>query len=218
MFVAASNFAIDPYKIPNLDKLANSFTIRSEAKEKEALLKLLGRQLYGAFIAGLPDHTYSASVATVIGDTYGYGNDVWEALTVTTGTLPIAGSDWTLIEEDSVWLKLKNGSDYTYAGKTWHWEGMAALLTPYVYAMMVREDEEIITGIGAVESKSENSTRISAASKICTAYNAYSNLFGHLSDGCFSSEDTLYGFLSVNEADYEDWYFTPPGKMNTLGI
>ena len=53
MFVTPSNFDTPPYSIPNLDKEVNSFLDYVAVLEEGALLKLLGRQLYKAFIDGL---------------------------------------------------------------------------------------------------------------------------------------------------------------------
>lgn len=220
MFVTFSNFELEPYKLTNLDRFENMYLERAELSEDEALLKLLGRQLYTAFLDALdemPD-AWLDSFETVIGTEYTYGNDIWEALTITEGTVPVEGADWTLVEENNIWLKLKNGADYTYASKTWKWLGMAKLMTPKVYSDLLAQNEEMFTGIGMASSTPENSLKVSPAKKICDCHNAYSKIFGILANGCMTYEDSLIGFLTANSTDYPDWYFENPGKMNTFGI
>src|SRR6476659_10228436 len=98
MFVTAQDFNVLPYRLPSLGTgAAEEFQNFIDSEEEEYLRQVLGDNLYDAFTSGLPQYVYSATVATVIGRQYEYGNDVWEAVTVTTGVLPVAGSDWTLI-------------------------------------------------------------------------------------------------------------------------
>jgi len=122
MFVTASDFNIPPYDLPNLDKVAATFAAFIEQQEEKYLLEVLGDNLYTAFTDGLVDDWVS-TVATVINQEYAYGNDVWKALTVQTGTAPVAGADWELVREDDRWLLLKNGNTYTVGSKKYTWIG-----------------------------------------------------------------------------------------------
>lgn len=233
MFVTPSNFDTPPYSIPNLDKEVNSFPDFVNDCEEAALLKLLGRQLYKAFIDGLaalPD-AYAEETATVINQEYVYGNSIWKALTVTTGVFPVAGSDWELVEVNK-WLELKNGAEYTYGSKVWKWAGMVKLLTPFIYSRYVEENVERFTGNGVVAASNENSTTVSPAFKVTRAHNNYAEMCGvirggydfrfesrYLIDDCFSYEDTLYGFLAAKGSTvYPDWCFESPGLRNIAGI
>lgn len=234
MFVSSSNFDSSLYNIPNLDKEVNSFPEFVDACEEEALLKLLGRQLYKAFIDGLaalPD-AYDEETATEINSEYVYGNSIWKALTVTTGVFPVAGVNWELVEVNK-WLELKNGAEYSYASKVWKWAGMVKLLIPFVYSRYVQENVQRFTGNGVVVASNENSTLVSPDFKICRAHNRYAELCGVVRGGgvyvvwneryryteCFSYEDTLYGFLSAKgNTVYPDWCFESPGLMNIASI
>jgi len=238
MFATSSNFEIPPYNLPNLDKVSNIFPDYVDSVEEEALLKLLGRQLYDAFIDGLEDlpDDYDKETATVIGDQYVYGNDIWEAVTVTTGTFPVAGSDWTLIEADNKWLELKNGAEYEYNGKTWKWNGLVKLFVPLIASRWMYDNADSFTGNGVVVPSNENSTLISPALRICRANNDYAEKVGVIRGGaglyyggrsyryeeCLSTEDTLYGFLVANRDEYEVddivWMFCAPELMNIAGI
>lgn len=236
MFVTSSNFDTPPYSIPNLDKEVNSFPDYVAVLEEEALLKLLGRQLYKAFIDGLAalPETYSEETATVINNEYVYGNNIWKALTVTTGVFPVAGSDWELVETNK-WLELKNGAEYSYASKTWKWAGMVKLFTPFIYSRYVSDNVERFTGNGVVVASNENSTLVSPAFKITRAHNHYAEMCGVVRGvrnnypfysyrfdqcfECFSCEDTLYGFLTAKgNTVYPDWSFESPGLMNIASI
>ncbi len=217
MFVTASDFNVVPYNIPNLDKVADTFSDYVETKEEEALLRLLGRQLYTAFVDGLAaltQYTWSASVATVIGREYRYGNSIWEALTVQTGTAPVEGSDWTLVEADNIWLKLKNGADYEYGGLTHVWEGMTVLLKPFIFSEWVKDNHQPLTGIGTVSPNAENAIPVNPGRIIAKSWNDFAGKAG----SNYDSIDTLYGFLVANIADYEDWTFCDPGFKNVFNL
>lgn len=241
MFVTASNLDIPPFNLPNLDKVPNIFVDYVDAIEEEALVKLLGRQLYKSFIDGLAalPATYSSSAPTVINTQYVYGNDIWKALTVTTGVTPVAGANWELVEEGNKWLELKNGAEYEYASKTWTYKGVVDLLTPLVSSCWIRDNVDAFTGSAVVVPSNENSQIISPTLRITRAYNEYAKRAGvsrgssYLRDlyvrglsshysACFSYEDTLYGFLTANLADYEvdglQWVFESPDLMNIANI
>lgn len=232
MFVTASNFDTAPYNLPNLDKEVNSFSDYSDAIEREALLRLLGRQLYKAFTEGLAalPGAYDEETATVINQEYVYGNKIWKALTMTTGVFPVAGADWELVEINK-WLELKNGAEYDYGSKTWMWEGMVKLFTPYVYKCYLRDNIERFTGSAVVVPSNENSQIVSPARLISRAHNDYAERCGLLrgypsgsyrwEQWCelYSYEDTLYGFLTAKgNTVYPDWCFESPGFMNIAGI
>lgn len=234
MFVTSSNFDILPYNLPNLDKV--SFPEYVDQVEEEALLKLLGRQLYKSFIDGLEGlediAEYDEATATEVDTQYIYGNDIWKALTVTTGVFPVAGVNWELVEEANKWLELKNGAEYEYTSKTWKWIGMAKLLTPFVYSRWVRDNVDSFSGNGVVVPNNENSQLISPIHRISRAHNDYAEKVGVLRgfagaylrgsyrwDQYFSYEDTLMGFLTAKgEGVYEGWTFESPGLMNIANI
>ncbi len=95
MFVTASNFNIPPYDIPSLTPgEGTTFAAFVNQEEERYLREVMGDQLYEAFIDGLNDlpDDYSLTVATVINQQYVYENDVWKALTVTTGVAPNVGN------------------------------------------------------------------------------------------------------------------------------
>jgi hypothetical protein len=202
-----------------------------DSLEEEALLRLLGRQLYKAFIDGIAalPGSYDEETATVVDTEYVYGNSIWKALTVTTGVLPVAGINWELVEEDNKWLTLKNGSEYEYASKDWKWNGLVKLLTPFIYSRWVRDNVDSFSGNGVVVPSNENSQIISPATRICRAHNDYAEKCGVFRDRyvglsyryeqCFTYEDTLFGFLTAKgETVYPDWTFEAPRIMNIAGI
>lgn len=245
MFVTASNFDTPPYNLPNLDKVVNTFSDYVNALEEEALVKLLGRQLYKSFIAGLEDlpgidDEYSDSSTYADGDQVYSGSDIWESLVDNnTGQPLVEGANWTLIEEGNKWLKLRDGSEYDYASKTWKYKGVVHLLVPFIVSRWIRDNADAFTGSAVVVPNNENSQIISPALRICRAYNDYAERFGVVRGnaylkssyeagysshyaGCFSTEDTLYGFLTANRADYEVdglvWCFESPDLMDIAGI
>jgi hypothetical protein len=239
MFVTASDFDLVPYSIPNLDRVENTFADYINQTEESILIKLLGRPLYLEFIAGLEEFTtYRATVETVIGDSYAYGNDVWEALTETTGTLPIEGADWTLIEQDNKWLKLKNGANYTLNSEVFYWDGMVKLLKPYIYCNWLNDTFDNYSGNGVSQSTQENATVISPRKRIVDSFNNFSLMAGtwvkcpyyssfypvdYYDFYFYGYEDieqrnTLYGFLTVNSTYYTGFRFQEQGIKNVFNI
>lgn len=240
MFVTASDFDLIPYSIPNLDKKANTFAAYTDEQEAKVLKKLLGVTLYNSFVAGLAalPGKWVSTAPTVINQQYYYGTDIWKALTVQTFTAPVAGVDWELVEEDNKWLKLRDGADYEYSSKTYHWDGMVTLLKPYIYSIWLRDTFDTHAGIGVVQGKSENADVIDPSTRIARAYNEYAGIAGVMRGRgyqpglCYGSydtryrefyeyynhENTLYGFLYANKSDYPNWCFKDPGLMNALGI
>lgn len=234
MFVIASDFQLPPYKIPGLTgDLEDDFLAFVEQEEEERLKKVLGDDLYSAFIDGLeelPDE-WSSTTPTVIGTHYVYGNDVWEALTVQTGTAPVAGIDWALIEEDNRWLLLKNGNTYEVGGKKFRWIGMKKTIKPLIYSLWVEYQAIQLTKNGLVIPAMENNTIVAPSQIICRAWNEWARSVG---SECMIY-NTLYGYLQYTNLstgsfddtfdetfdsfqEYLNYEFEAPGFKNEFGI
>lgn len=216
MILSLSDFDNVPYKIPNQEESTwlSSFIARCETR---LLKENLGIAMYTAFIAGLPTYTYSATVATVINRQYAYGNDIWKALTVTTGTTPVAGSDWELVEADNKWLVLKNGDTYEYASVTYEWVGFVEALRPAVYSLWLIENARKKTNSGTLTNQIPNTQIISPNYDIVRNWNEYCEYIGD------DVESSFYGFMSVNLDDYDtddQWLyaFERPEYLNNVGI
>jgi hypothetical protein len=199
MFVTAQNFLIPPYKIPSLTGPGEGTTFSAfvDQEERKYLLEVLGDNLYTAFTEGLPEYTWSATVATVIGREYAYGNDVWEALSVQTGTAPVEGVNWTLIEEDNRWLLLKNGNYYSMNDKRYYWDGMVNACKALIYSKWIEYNSKSLTGNGFVIPKHENNIAVDPNQDICRSWNDWSDRVG---DAC-RQKNTLYGYLYYTNLD-----------------
>lgn len=232
MFVTSSDFNILNYQLASMSTgEAQEFQQFIDQQEEKYLKQVLGSNLYDAFTSGLPTYTYSATVATVIGRQYAYGNDVWEAVTVTTGTSPVAGSDWTLIEEDNRWLLLKNGNTYSISGKKYIWVGMVETLKALIFSKWIRYTYKKHTGNGFVVPKIENNYSVNPSQDICDAWNEWSKCVG----GQFHPYNSLYGYIYYTNLDsgtFDDTFdetfdtfidylafeFTPQETINIYGI
>jgi hypothetical protein len=234
MFVTASDFNIPPTDIPNLDKVPTLFQVFVDQEEDKYLREVLGDSLYEAFITGLNGlpSELNLTLPTVINTEYVYGNDVWKALTVTTGVAPIEGTDWTLIEENNRWLLLKNGSSYEYSGKNYRWKGIKAAVKPLIYAQRCEYEISQLTKNGRVIAKTENNTQVESVVEICRAWNDWSRQIG----GTCMQKNSLYGYLQAVElsepgtfddtfddsftgfVDYLNYEFTEQGFRNEFGI
>ncbi len=225
MFTTASDFTIPPYSIPTM-KTPELFQAFIDQEEAKYLLEVLGRELYEAFVAGLIADWVSTA-PTVIGKQYAYGNDIWQALTVQTGTAPVAGSDWTLIEEDNRWLLLKNGNTYEVNDKEYKWYGMVKTLVPLVYSKWVEYGASELTSNGFVIPKMENNVSVNPDFAICRSWNdwnkqvggfcaPYNTLYGYLYYSGTTFDDVIPEFGSIGE--YLSCKFKEQGNKNVFGI
>lgn len=195
MFVTQSDFNIPPYMLPSLSGpgQASVFTAFADKIERKYLLEVLGENLYNAFTEGLEalPNAWSSTVATVIGTQYVYGNDIWEALTITTGVTPIEGSDWHRIEADNRWLLLKNGNYYEMNDKRYYWDGMVNACVALVYSKWIEYTSKTLTGVGFTVPKTENNIPVSPNQDICRSWNDWS---GRVGSSCHE-KNSLYGYL-----------------------
>jgi hypothetical protein len=217
MFVLSSSFDVPPYSLPDLGS-NNSFGDYVENAERVILKKLFGKTFYDEFVVALNalPSEYVSTVPTVVGDEYVYGNSIWEALTVQTGTAPSEGSNWTIVEENNKWLKLKNGFDYELNEKTYEWIGMVEMLKPFIYYSWTKDTFDTQTGNGIVIPDAENGSVINPGSRLSYAFNNFSKIVGY----GYSEIDSLYGYMKANKVDFPDVYqdFKTVGRINILDL
>lgn len=208
MFVEITDFDALEYSIPKVNDYGSSINAFIEKMEEKRLRELIGNDLYDLFIEGLEDlpGEYSATVATVINQQYCYGLDIWKALTVTTGTLPVEGSDWELVEEDNQWLVLRDGITFEVNGKKHVWAGMNNMLVPIVYAEILEATQRKNTGIGLTTSKAENAIIIESVHDIVRGNNDYVRF-----------AKTLFTFFD-NSENYPELDWCEPEFRNIYGI
>lgn len=224
MFVLSSDFQRLPYKIPNLGETteeatdtAAEFATYFAEKEAYILKKLLGKAFYDEFIEEWTaiDVAWSSATTYGVDDEITYGRTLWKSLQAANiNHTPAEGAWWTEVT-DNVWANLVYGLNYVYAEKTYEWVGMAELLRPYIYQAWVRDTYDNHTGAGMVVAANENGVDISPAFRISNAFNKFSELAG----GHYCIDNTLYGFLYVNEDDYAvEYEYTPQGYINSFGL
>lgn len=194
MFVTSEDFTEPPYELPGLTSgEGTTFAAFVNKREEKYLREVLGDQLYESFIDGLNDlpDDYNLTVATVINNQYVYGNDVWKALTVTTGVAPNISADWELVEQNNRWLLIKNGSTYQYGGKNYRWAGMVDCLVPLIYSEWVEYGVAKLTKNGFVIPAMENNTSVDPRPYICRAWNDWCDKVG----GPCGQRNSLYGYI-----------------------
>lgn len=227
MFVLSSDFDDQPYNIPNLDKVINTFADFVDEVEQDNLEKLLGKTLYDAFVEGLESLPAEwTNIAYTIGQQRVDGLNIYEAITDHTNNVrpSLDSTNWVLSEENNKWLRLKKGDKYQYGGLDFRWVGMMKLLRPLIYSEWLETTFDNHTGVGVVVGNNENSTLRHPGRRIMNAYNNYARKAGLLDEVChrylptypISVENTLYGFITANEADYPDFCFTSPGFKSWL--
>lgn len=115
---------------------------------------------------------------------------------------------------DQKWVDLRDGAEYTYNSVEYEYAGLKNLLIPRIYSEWLRETRDKFTDVGTVYNTSERSERVSPARRIVECYNEFASKVGGFYEQC----NTFYGFVSVNEADYPDWQFSYPERINDFGL
>lgn len=202
MFLTSANFNEYPYQLPNLEEEdeAADFQLFVNKVEETRLREVLGNDLYEA-LAEYMALNIAVWVAGVYnaGDKREHVNKVWTCDANGTATEPgVAG--WTEDEVLTRWVELKNGVDYEYNDKEYHWDGLVNLLKPVVYSDRLRDLEDSAGSMGVVKATMENTTGGQAAIRICDSFNEFVRLAG---DYC-NQKDTLFGFLYNSGALFSD--------------
>jgi hypothetical protein len=208
MFTTAEDFFKTPYLIPNVDSEGSAFLSFVDEQEEKRLKKILGRELYDAFKAGL----------------YETDEEGEFVLDEDENLIPL---EEEVIEQQ--WKDLRDGNSYTYNDKVFYWDGMVELLKPYIYSEWIRYNAEKYNGSGGINiPSSENSTVASPAGLVVRGYNDFSRLCGNECE----QENTLYGYLYNSDQIFiddigEDYdsitaymsaKFCDPGKLNLFGF
>lgn len=115
------------------------------------------------------------------------------------------------------WIDLAEGAEYTYNDVTYNWKGLVDLLKPIVYARWMDIGAYKFTNVGWIQnSAQENSTLIDSEQFRVQYVNEYAKKAGIN----YNMYNTLWGFLEVNKAEYEDYNleWSEPFTENRLGL
>lgn len=118
-------------------------------------------------------------------------------------------------EVEERWTELRDGVEYEYNGVTYEYLGLVDLLVPAIYSIWVQTTYRRFTSSGVIVNKGQQNTEaVNPSYEIVQNWNEYVKKVG----GVCGQEGTLYGFMTANEDDYEDWEFTEPELKNTLDL
>lgn len=241
MFVVASDFASLEFQLPGLtgEGAINTFPDFVTKQEEKELRKLLGNLFYDALADGINDLP-AAWVQKITPNGYAinatvlYQSAVWKSLTADNIAVVVEGINWTKVVNLTVdrWIALNEGAEYKISGdrRTFKWVGMTQMVVPMIYSLWLRFSARQTTTQGVVTSTKENSSVVSSAEEIARGWNEYHKLSTW---NCRSHEDTLYGYLISNSADFDDLItdgsyddfnayllneFSSPGRLNIFDI
>lgn len=119
------------------------------------------------------------------------------------------------------WLDLRDGAEFQYGGITYKWKGFlratkASPIANYVMWHIVRDGNDLLTGIGVVKSESENSVAYSPMHRMVNIWNQmvddnrmlalfiYANRSDYPNYKLFQCG--FYPFYSVGSYPYYEWY------------
>lgn len=131
---------------------------------------------------------------------------------------------WKLVDaygagDTGVIADLVEGKEYTIGSETVKWNGLinddkVSLIAYYVYYWWVRNNATFTAITGERKAKDENSDPAAVNQRI-------TNAWLRLEDLALSVDfpyDSLYMFLSTNEADYPEWVYTELGNVNGFDL
>jgi len=108
------------------------------------------------------------------------------------------------------WMNIEYGAQYEFGGVTYEWVGLNTLLTPYIYKEWLSRTFDNHSETGISIPKVENAEVTSPGLRMVRADNEFFKYAGNQ----HKVDNSLFGFLYVNSADYADWVFTDVSNMN----
>lgn len=226
--VAFTDFANPPYVIPNTEEIADSFASFALSYEQALLKRILGRPLYNSFDSGVTWRVWTGAITFGDGDLATDGTNLWESLQAANTNKPLAEGVWWTAAPANRWFDLFYGADYTGDNsRVYHWDGMHAMLKPYIYSAWLSATFDNHSGDGVVVADNENAMNVNPMNRIVASWNEFVKLVG----SCHSVIDTLFGFLYYSGDSYDadvTGYdtmreylaerFVNPGRKNFLGL
>lgn len=113
------------------------------------------------------------------------------------------------------WEAFQDGTDYTYGDVLYHYNGIVDLLKPEIYSKWVKLNYRKLTTSGIVINQGQqNTTTNNPDVEFAQAHNDYVSKVG---SSC-KQKNTLYGFMTANESDYDGWEFEEQELTNQFNL
>jgi hypothetical protein len=248
MVLSPTDFTVVPYNIVQSPDNANTLAAFIDAKEKEVIKELFGLTFFKSIESGFaslpPEWSAANSAIYDFGFDVVFGKDIYRSTIDNNADTPGTGITWTL-QPVNKWLRLKKGDTYTYAGREQTWQGFPEALKPYIHSEWLRDSFSPTAALGSVVPQVENSLVINPGHVIARHYNKYAEIVrgtfelyvdAYIADLAYSywsnwyHEDSLYGYLYANAADFDaevntqdfrtylNDKFCAPGYLNVMNL
>jgi hypothetical protein len=120
-----------------------------------------------------------------------------------------------LAASDQIWLDLRDGATYTYAGMGYQWEDLKQAIACYVYFHWMRNETSSTTQIGESKPQAQNAVNASSVHKMVRAWNEMVDIVWN-----------MWWYLDSSLTTYTTWKVSYPSyytrtnfrKINSLGI
>ncbi len=131
----------------------------------------------------------------------------------------IEGLDTSGTIEDK-WLDLRDGAEYDLYDTTYEYLGLVDLMKPEIYSRWVGINYRKLTTAGVVINQGQQNTTTNNPD---VEYAQYHNEFVNKVGCMYKQDNSLYGFLTVNEEDYQEdgetiWVFTEQKLTNQFNL
>lgn len=216
------DFNIPPFDLPSQED-DTTFPLFLVDNQEVLLRNLLGDLLYEAFdeaITNMP-LPWDAETAYTVGLTVTAGNNIYSALSDSTGIPVTNDAVWALTEENNRWLALLNGTTFLYNNRMYKWKGCKSMLIGWHIAKWLEYQNDAQTSIGTVLPEAENSVVTSPVYRIKRGYNSASYLSKNLLSYIYYSDQLYYDVVQEeysNIGSYITSKFKPLGKVNEFDL
>lgn len=118
------------------------------------------------------------------------------------------------------WIDLRDGAEYDYEDSTYEYLGLVDFLKPEIYSRWILLNYRKLTSSGVIINTGQQNTTVQNPDvEFAQYHNEYVNKIGNI---C-KQKNTLFGFLTVNEEDYEEdgeviWNFTDQKLTNQFNL
>jgi len=118
------------------------------------------------------------------------------------------------------WLDLRDGAEYEYSDSTYEYLGLVDFLKPEIYSRWFYLRYRVPTSSGVVINTGQQNTTVQNPD---VEVSQYHNIFVEKIGNSCNQKNTLFGFLTVNEEDYQEdgeviWNFTEQKLTNQFNL
>jgi hypothetical protein len=119
---------------------------------------------------------------------------------------------------DQKWVDLRDGAEYEIGDKTYKYDGLKDLLKPAIYALWMPQGAYKWTNVGMQENLPRKDNAGADLSKGLDLLEFQVQYWNEYAAKVKAYRNGLFGFMTINEDDYDNWEFTVPEYKNRFSL